>query len=73
MFLSAAWLCLIGANLVGETIVTSDHLLPHSLDSQLVRLGARFVGIVVGIGLLMRAGDDLGFPNDQIATTPSDE
>jgi MscS family membrane protein len=62
LYLSAAWLCLIGANLVGETIVTSDHLLPHSLDSQLIRLGARFVGIVVAIGLLMRAGDDLGFP-----------
>jgi MscS family membrane protein len=62
LFLSAAWLCLIGANLLGETIVTSDHLLPHSLDSQLIRLGARFVGIVVAIGLLMRAGDELGFP-----------
>jgi MscS family membrane protein len=62
LFLSAAWLCLIGANVLGETIVTSDHLLPHSLDSQLIRLAARFVGIVVAIGLLMRAGDDLGFP-----------
>ena len=62
LFLSAAWLCLIGANLLGETIVTSDHLRPHSLDSQLIRLGARFVGIVVAIGLLMRAGDELGFP-----------
>jgi MscS family membrane protein len=62
LFLSAAWLCLIGANLLGETIVTTDHLRPHSLDSQLIRLGARFVGIVVAIGLLMRAGDELGFP-----------
>jgi MscS family membrane protein len=62
LFLSAAWLCLIGANLVGETIVTSDRLLARSLDSQLIRLGARFVGIVVAIGLLMRAGDELGFP-----------
>lgn len=62
LFLSAAWLCLIGASLLGETIVTSDHLRPHSLDSQLIRLGARFVGIVVAIGLLMKAGDDLGFP-----------
>jgi MscS family membrane protein len=32
------------------------------LDSQLIRFGARFVGIVVAIGLLMRAGDELGFP-----------
>jgi MscS family membrane protein len=42
--------------------ILSDHLRPHSLDSQLIRLGARFVGIVVAIGLLMRAGDELGFP-----------
>ncbi len=62
LFLSAAWLCLIGANLLGETIAASDHLRRHSLDSQLIRLGARFVGIIVAIGLLMRAGDELGFP-----------
>ena len=62
LFLSAAWLCLIGASLLGEAILSSEHLRPHSLDSQLIRLGARFVGIVVAIGLLMRAGDELGFP-----------
>ena len=62
LFLSAAWLCMIGANLLGETIVSSEHLLSHSLDSQLIRLGMRFVGIVAAIALLIRAGDDLGFP-----------
>ncbi len=62
LFLSAAWLCLIGANLLGEAIATADHLRPGSLDSQLIRLGARFFGIILAIGLLMRASDQLGFP-----------
>ena len=62
LFLSAAWLAMVGASVLGETIVTSDHLRPHSLDSQLIRLGMRFVGIVVAIGLLIWAGDELGFP-----------
>jgi MscS family membrane protein len=62
LFLSAAWLCMIGANLLGETIAKAEHLRPHSLDNQLIRLGARFVGIVVAIGLLLHAGDQLGFP-----------
>lgn len=62
LFLSAAWLCLVGANLLGETIAAADHLRPGSLDSQLIRLGARFVGILVAIGLLLHAGDQLGFP-----------
>jgi MscS family membrane protein len=62
LFLSAAWLSLIGAGLVGEAIVRSEHLRRRSLDSQLIRLGMRFVGIVVAIGLLMQAASKLGFP-----------
>ena len=62
LFLSAAWLSLIGAGLVGEAIVASEHLRRRSLDSQLIRLGMRFVGIVVAIGLLMQAASKLGFP-----------
>jgi MscS family membrane protein len=62
LFLSSAWLAMLAANLLAKTIVASERLRPRSLDSQLIRLGARFVGIVVAIGLLMQAADDLGFP-----------
>jgi MscS family membrane protein len=62
LYVSAAWLSLIGAGILGESVVTSERLRPRSLDSQLIRLGVRFVGIVVAIGLLMQAGDELGFP-----------
>jgi MscS family membrane protein len=62
LYVSAAWLSLIGAGILGESVVASERLRPQSLDSQLIRLGVRFVGIVIAIGLLMRAGDELGFP-----------
>jgi MscS family membrane protein len=62
LFLSSAWLSMLVAGLLGETIVASERLRPRSLDSQLVRLGARFIGIVIAIALLMEAADDLGFP-----------
>ena len=63
VFLGAAWVCLIGSGLLGETIATSEHLTRRSLDGQLIRLAARFIGIVVAIGLLMEAADELGFPS----------
>ena len=62
LFLSAAWLSMIGASIVGEIIARSERLSRGSLDSQLIRLGARFVGIVVAIVLLMEAANELGFP-----------
>lgn len=62
VFLSAAWLSVIGAGLLGETIAASEHLTRRSLDSQLIRLGTRFIGIVIAVGLLMEAASELGFP-----------
>jgi MscS family membrane protein len=62
LFLSAAWLSIIGASMLGETIAASEHLNRRSLDSQLIRLGMRFVGIVVAIGFLIQGANELGFP-----------
>jgi MscS family membrane protein len=62
VFLSAAWLSIIGASMLGETIAASEHLNRRSLDSQLIRLGLRFVGIVVAIGFLIQGANELGFP-----------
>jgi MscS family membrane protein len=60
--LSAAWLCVVGAGVLAEKIVASEHLRRRSLDSQLIRLGTRLVGFVAAITLLVHAADDLGFP-----------
>lgn len=62
LFLAAAWLAVTGSGLLGQVIVASERLRPHGLDSQLVRLGARFIGIIVAIALLMEAANELGFP-----------
>jgi len=61
-FLTAAWLSMIGANILADMIVASEHLTRRSLDSQLIRLGMRFAGILVAIGFLIRGADELGFP-----------
>jgi MscS family membrane protein len=62
LFLIAAWLSVIGASMLGEAIVGSEHLNRSSLDNQLIRLGMRFAGIVVAIGFLIEGANELGFP-----------
>jgi MscS family membrane protein len=61
-FAGTAWIAVIGAGLLGETIARSEHLARSSLDSQLIRLSARFLGILVAVGLLMQGATELGFP-----------
>jgi MscS family membrane protein len=62
LYLSAAWLSMVGAGLLAEAIVTSERLRQRSLDSQLVRLGIRFAGLAIAIGLLIQGSYELGFP-----------
>lgn len=62
VYLSAAWLTMVVAVLLGEIIVASEHLTARSLDSQLIRLGTRLLGLVAAIAILIQGGDELGFP-----------
>jgi MscS family membrane protein len=62
LYLSAAWLSMIGAGLLAEATVVSERLRQRSLDSQLVRLGMRLAGIAIAIGLLVQGSYELGFP-----------
>ncbi|HEX3347146.1 MAG TPA: mechanosensitive ion channel domain-containing protein, partial [Acetobacteraceae bacterium] len=61
MFLSAAWLTIAAAAVFGELIVGSERLAIRSLDSQLIRLGTRLVGIAAAVAILVKGGDELGF------------
>ena len=61
LYLSTAWLSMIGAGLLAEAIVVSERLRQRSLDSQLLRLGMRFAGIAIAIGLLVQGSYELGF------------
>ena len=62
LYLGAAWLSMIAASLLAETIVASEHLRQRSLDSQLIRLGMRFAGMVIAAGFLIQGSYELGFP-----------
>jgi MscS family membrane protein len=62
LYLSAAWLAMIGAGLLAEIVVSSEHLRRRSLDSQLIRLGMRFAGIAIAVALLIQGSYELGFP-----------
>jgi MscS family membrane protein len=62
VFASVAWISVVAAGVLGETIAASEHLTRGSLDSQLIRLGTRFVGLVLAIGLLLECANELGFP-----------
>jgi MscS family membrane protein len=62
LYISAAWLSFVGSGIIGEAIADSEHLSRRRLDSQLVRLGTRFAGIVVAIGFLIQGANELGFP-----------
>jgi MscS family membrane protein len=62
LYLATAWLAFVVSALIGETIVRSERLSTRSLDSQLIRLGARLIGLVAAVVALIRGGDELGFP-----------
>ncbi len=62
LFLSAAWLSIVAGGMIGETIAASEHLSRRRLDSQLIRLGLRFAGVVFAIGFLVQGANELGFP-----------
>ena len=60
--IAAAWLTVVVSIVVGEAIIASERLTSRSLDSQLIRLGVRLVGIVLAIVFLIRGADEMGFP-----------
>jgi MscS family membrane protein len=60
--LAAAWLCMVVTVLISDVIVKSERLNTGSLDGQLFRLGARLVGVVGAVAILIKGADALGLP-----------
>jgi MscS family membrane protein len=50
------------AGVAASFVIVSERVRTQSLDSQLIRLMSRFVGIVLAIALLMEGANELGFP-----------
>jgi len=62
LYISAAWLTVVGANTLGEAIIKHEQLMQTGLDYQLIRLGMRLLGIVLAVGWLVQGAYELGFP-----------
>jgi MscS family membrane protein len=62
LYFGATWLAVSVSVLAGELLVASERLTPRSLDSQLIRLGTRLIGLIAAAAILIRCGDELGFP-----------
>jgi MscS family membrane protein len=62
MFLGVAWLSMAASAVVGDAIAASERLTIRHLDSQLIRLGTRLVGVAAAVAILVNGGDKLGFP-----------
>jgi len=61
-FLAAAWLVMTLTGVAASFVIVSERVRTQSLDSQLIRLMSRLVGIVLAIALLMEGANELGFP-----------
>lgn len=68
LYVSAAWAVFYGAGAVAETIINRQQLRVGGIDSELVRLGARLVGLAIGIALLLEGANELGFPAYSVLT-----
>jgi MscS family membrane protein len=61
-YLAAAWILWLLISLLVEAIIRSPNIPDQSLDASLLRLCARILGIVGGVGILAYAGNALGLP-----------
>jgi MscS family membrane protein len=62
MFLAGAWICWRLAPVAAEAIIASPRIPTEGLDAHLIRICARLVGIVSGVGLLALGAEHLGMP-----------
>ncbi len=63
LYLVGAWTAFIGANAVAETLIHFQSIREGSIDSQIVLLAARMVGLIIAIILLVEGADKLGLPS----------
>lgn len=61
-FSAAVWIFWLAVSILVELIIRSPKIPDQSLDASLLRLCARIVGIVGGVGILAYAGNALGLP-----------
>ena len=68
LYLVSAWAAFIGAGAVAETIINVQRRVVGGIDSQLIRLGARLIGLLIAVSFLIEGADELGFPAYSVMT-----
>jgi MscS family membrane protein len=68
LYLAATWAVFIGAGAIAESIVRIQQRRVSGVDSQLIRLGSRLIGLVIAIALIIEGADELGFPSYSVLT-----
>jgi MscS family membrane protein len=56
------WIVWLTANWIADAIIHSPKINPESLDAHLIRLAARFVGIIAALMLIFRVANQVGVP-----------
>jgi MscS family membrane protein len=62
IYFALAWIAWIASMAVAEAVIASPRIRDQSLDAHLLRLGARTVGILVVIAIILYVSDQLGVP-----------
>lgn len=60
--LALVWIVWLTANWIADAIIHSPKVNPESLDAHLIRLAARFVGIIAALTLIFRVANQVGIP-----------
>ncbi len=60
--IALVWVVWLIANGIGASIISSPRINPRSLEANLIRLAARFIGILATLALFFRLVNDLGVP-----------
>lgn len=67
LYFVGAWTAFVGTNALAETVIHLQSMRDGSIDSQLIRLGARLVGLVIATMLLIEGAAELGLPSYSVA------
>lgn len=63
LYLVGAWTAFVGTSAGAESVISFQSIRDGSIDSQLIRLGARVAGLIISIALLIEGADELGLPS----------
>jgi MscS family membrane protein len=61
-YLALTWAVWIAGGAIGSSMIAREHMLPGSVDSQLIRLSSRLIAFIVAIAVLITGADRLGLP-----------